>query len=505
MRVIVVGAGTGGSTFAGRLAHDGRHEVVLVEAGPDFGPFEAHGWPFELLDSRRIPTSHDWRLENRDPEADRSYRLERARVLGGCSAHNGCAAVRGIRSDFEKWSKAGGVDFWNPDEFLEDFAAVDAALNVRTYAFEEVSPFQQDFYHAARAAGVPHSENINDIDEGVGVSVCPANKRGGIRWNAAFGFVDPVRGKDNFSIIDNFEATALLMNGSRVTGVQGDRLGERAELHGDLVVLAAGAYGSPMLLLRSGIGDPATLANASIEARHALSGVGRNLQDHPAVVLNYRPNGDLIGRTEHHEKLRLNYDEGTIVKARSPQARDTFDIHIFSVGGRTPDLNDWYWQVYVALLTPLSRGQIRPHRKNGELHFAIEHSHVTDLAGIDVQAIAWGVGEARRMAACGPFAAALEEIEPGPPREGDALATWIRAKHQHYYHPAGTCAIGQDPQAGAVVDAFGRVHGIDGLIVADASIMPNVTIANTNIPTAALAHRLARKFDMIQNQARRRS
>ncbi|HEX2529550.1 MAG TPA: GMC family oxidoreductase [Geminicoccus sp.] len=497
MRVIVVGAGTGGATFAGRLAKEGQHEVVLVEAGPDFGPFDGHGWPFEMLDSRRIPTTYDWGLENQDPGSDRSYKLERAKIMGGCSAHNGCAAVRGIRSDFEKWSKAGGADFWNPDEFLEDFAAVDEALNVRTLPFEEFSPYQQDFYHAAIAAGLPHSNNINDIDEGIGVSICPMNKKGGIRWNAAFGFVDPVRGQDNFSIEANFEVTELLMDGRRVTGVRGFKMGEAHKLSGDMVVLASGAYGSPMLMLRSGIGDPATLKEAGIELRHDLPGVGRNLQDHPAVVLNYQAKGQLIGRTQAHEKLRLNYDEGTIVKVRSPFARDLFDMHIFSVGGRTPDLANWYWQVYVALLTPLSRGQVRPVRKDGSLHFAIEHSHVTDLERMDVQALTWGVEEARRITSFAPFATELEERTPGIGTKGQAIQDWIQIEHQHYYHPASTCSIGRDPSAGAVVDVYGRVHGLEGLMVADASIMPYVTIANTNIPTAALAHRLARNFDAI--------
>jgi choline dehydrogenase len=502
MRVIVVGAGSGGATFAGRLAQDRRHEVVLVEAGPDFGRFDAHGWPFELLDSRRIPTTHDWGLENQDPGSPRSYRLERARVMGGCSSHNGCAAVRGIRSDFEQWSRAGGVDFWNPDEFLEDFAAVDRALNVRTLPFEEFSPYQQDFYQAARAAGLPHSDDINDIDEGIGVSICPMNKKGGIRWNAAFGFVDPVRGQDNFSVEANFEATELLLDGRRAVGVRGFRRGEPHELRGDYVVLASGAYGSPMLLLRSGIGDPATLREVGIELRHALPGVGRNLQDHPAIALTYRAQGRLIGRTQAHEQLRLNYDEGTIAKVRTPFAQNAFDMHIFSVGGRTPDLQDWYWQVYVGLLNPRSRGQVRPVRKDGSLHFVIEHSHVTDLEEIDLQALAWGVAEARRIMSHAPVAEELEEIVPGVGMGDDKVRDWIRASHQHYYHPASTCSIGLDPAAGAVVDGHGRVHGLDGLMVADASIMPFVTTANTNLPTAALGHRLARKFDAIQEISR---
>ena len=152
----------------------------------------------------------------------------------------------------------------------------------------------------------------------------------------------------------------------------------------------------------------------------------------------------------------------------------------------------------MSLLAPRSRGQVRPYRKDGTLYFAIEHNQVSDAESTDLRAMVWGVHEARRMAACEPFASMVEEIQPGPPKGDDAaIADWIRQHHQHYFHPAATCSIGADPAKGAVVDAHGRVHGLDGLMVADASIMPYVTSANTNIPTAAIGHRLARKFDEI--------
>ncbi|MFO1067852.1 MAG: GMC family oxidoreductase [Geminicoccaceae bacterium] len=502
MRVIVVGAGTGGATFAGRLAQDGRHEVVLVEAGPDFGPFDGMGWPFELLDSRRIPTTHDWHLVNQDPGTERTYSLMRARVMGGCSSHNGCAAVRGLRGDYARWSEVGGADFWNPDDMMQDFKAIDVGLNVRTYAIEEVSPFQQDFYHAARAAGVAHSDDMNDIDEGPAVTMCPVNKRGGVRWNAAFGFVDPVRGRSNFSIVDNCEITGILLDGSKVRGVRGQRLGKTVELAADMVVLAAGAYHSPMLLMRSGIGDPDILSGVDVAVRHALPGVGRNLQDHPSVVVEYAAAPEVVDRMVASERLGLVHDECTIVKARSPWSRDLFDMHIFSVGGRTPDLANWYWWLYVSLLSPTSRGQIRPVRKDGDLDFVIEHRHVTDPGNADLKALRWGVAEARRMAGFAPFAGNMTEIKPGKDATDAELDAWVRNEHLHYYHPASSCSIGRDPKQGAVVDVYGRVHGLDGLMIADASIMPYVTIANTNLPAAAIGHRLARKFDEVVKAAK---
>ncbi len=484
MRVVVVGAGTGGATFAGTLATGGRHEVVLLEAGPDFGPFDEHRWPSELLDSRRIPLTHDWGFHNADPSGHR-YPVARARVMGGCSAHNGCAAVRGLRSDFDEWARLAGP-FWQADSFLGDFEAVETALRVRTYLDEELTPFQQDVRDAALALGIPVSENINDIDEGPGVSVCPVNKRGGVRWNAAFAFVDPVRHRPNFSIVDHFHATELIWSGERVAGVRGLRRGAPCELAADVVVVAAGAYGSPEVLMRSGIGDAATLRAAGFVARHHLPGVGRNLQDHPCAVLTYRSDNGLIDRTTAFERERLAYDEGIIVKERSPFANGIVDIHVFSSGGRLPE-GGWYWQLWVGLLTPLSRGRVSA-RPDGS--FVIEHDQLSDPAGQDLSALRWGVEFARRIAARPPLCRALIEDAPVGP-----VDAWIHSTHVNYYHPAGTCPMGRDPAAGAVVDAMGRVHGVAGLRITDASIMPVITAGNTNIPTAALAHRLARHFD----------
>lgn len=492
MRVVVVGGGPGGCAFAGTLASSSDHEVVLLEAGPDFGPFDDQRWPFELLDSRRIPLTYDWGLENADGGSDRRYRLERARVLGGCSAHNGCSAVRGLRADFEGWANVAG-DLWRPESLLADFAAVEARLEVRRYPPEEVTPFQRDVHAAALAAGFPASRDMNDIDEGAAAAICPVNKRGGVRWNAAFGFVDPVRGRANFPIVDHAEIEAVLLRDGRAVGVKGTRRGAAFEIGADVVVLAAGAYGSPMILMRSGIGDPALLGPAGIATVHALPGVGRNLQDHPCAILGYRAAKDLVERMVAHEASSLAYDEGVIVKAQS-RPDGPVDLHVFSCGGRTAD-QGWYWELWVGLLTPDSRGLIRPLRDGGGLCFAIEHRHFTDPAGRDLDRILSGIGHARRIAAAGPLSLSLEaETTPGRSVTGEALSDWVRAAHLHYFHPAGSCAMGRDPAAEAVTDQFGRVHGIPGLMVADASIMPRVTAANTNIPTAMIGHRLARYF-----------
>jgi choline dehydrogenase len=477
MRIVVVGGGTGGSTFAGTVARLTKHDVVLAEAGADYGAFDGLFWPSELLDSRRIPVTHDWGLKNEDPVSGRHWDVMRAKVLGGCSAHNGCSAVRGLRSDFDGWAKVSGP-FWAANNVLADLEAVEKALRVRRYDISEITPFQQDVHASALAAGFPVSHNINDIDEGIGASICPVNKVGGVRWNAAFGFVDPVRGQPNFSIVDHFEAQELLFRAGRVAGVRGLRGGKLTDIEADLVVLAAGAYGSPTILLRSGIGDGDALRDAGIDVRHDLPGVGRNLQDHPCTVLDYEAQPALIERMIGFEQSRLAFDEGIIVKDRSAEATNAVDIHIFSCGGRRFEPQGWYWQLWVGLLTARSRGQVRPVRRNGELHFAIEHNHLSDPAGHDMRVMMSGIASARRIAAAEPLAGMLKtELAPGSAVEGAALEHWARETHVCYFHPAGSCPIGKDPKAGAVVDEKCRLHGLDGVMVADASVMPQVTAA----------------------------
>lgn len=194
-RVVVIGGGTEGCAFACHLVRLFSAEVTLLEAGPDYGSFEEFRWPTELLDTRRMPTTtHDWGFKNEDTIRSRTYPLERAKVIGGCSSHNGCSAVRGTRFDSSRWAKITQGE-WALDGLESDFEQVEHLFNVRTYAVEEITPFQRHVRSAAINYGLPTSSNINDLDEGEGVSVCPVNKRGGFRWNAAFAFLDPVRSK----------------------------------------------------------------------------------------------------------------------------------------------------------------------------------------------------------------------------------------------------------------------------------------------------------------------
>jgi choline dehydrogenase-like flavoprotein len=495
-RIVVIGGGTGGCAVAGRLARLAAAEVVLLEAGPDYGAFEDFAWPTELLDTRCTPDSHDWGLRNRDTVRQWDYPVSRAKVIGGCSSHNGCSAVRGTRSDFQRWARETEGQ-WRGDGLEADFREIETLLNVRTYALDEITPFQRHVRSAALAYGIPESLNINDLDEDEGVSVCPVNKRGSFRWNAAFAFLDPVRGRNGFSIRDRVEIDRLALSGERAVAACGRRAGEPFEIEADLFIVACGAYGSPILLQRSGIGRASDLDAAGIKINLESPGVGHNLQDHPSATLRYESDGKLIDEMEAHERARVPYEEGIIIKKRSPAAKGAFDLHIFSGGGRrAADRQQWYWEIFVCLMQEKSRGRAVVNPGSQGASFIISHDHFSDPAGVDLAIVTEGIEIARAIAKTPPLREMLKsEIEPGSGIAGPAeIAAWIWDSHGHYWHPTGSCRMGPQRMKGDVCDGQGRMHGLANVFIADASLMPSITSGNTNLPTALLGSRIGKSI-----------
>ncbi len=489
--IVIIGGGTGGCAAAHEIARNCDARVTVLEAGPDYGAFDGLRWPSELLDTRRIPFSHDWGLRNRDADG-RDYPLERARVLGGCSSHNGCCAVRGTREDFETWSRL-THDVWPLAGIEHEYAALERQFNVRTYADDEVSPYQHQVRAAALALGVPVSANINDLDEDEGVSICPVNKRGGVRWNAAFAFLDPLRNRDGFAIIDHAQIDDLVLRDGRVMAARGTRRGAAFEIEADVFVAACGAYGTPVLLQRSGIGDAQVLAAAGIAPQVPLPGVGRNLQDHPCMALHFAGSAGLIAEMRAHAAQRLLYEEGVIIKKRSSLARRSFDLHLFSSGAQRSNTDDWYWDLYVGVLDEHSRGSVLLDAGSGGRTHTIRHAHFSDSGGHDLRVMLDGVAFARALAAQIKDQIGAEIGLDHEPADAAAVANWIKTRHAHYWHPAGSCRMGTNPAAGDVCDGRGAVFGVGNLFVADAALMPTITHANTNLPAALLGSRVGRQ------------
>jgi choline dehydrogenase len=456
--VVVVGGGTAGAAVAGRLAEAGA-DVLVLEAGPDPGPFGDPRWPADLLDARALGTSYDWGFQGQ------GIRFERARVLGGCSAHNGAVQTWGHSADYDGW----GLPGWSAGELRPLFERSSAQQRVRTYEVGELTPYQAAWHAAAPAAGLPHLRHLNDLDEGAGIAPESVNIVDGIRWNAAFAYLDPVR--DRLRIAGDVLVDRVLVERGRATGV----VAGGATIRAGLVVLAGGAYGSPAVLLRSGIGPAAHLRELGIEVLADLP-VGENLHDQPFALLRWEGSEELARAMD---ATAWAPDEQVMAKASSGLAPGPFDLHMLPYSPVGED-GARRWCAGVSALQPRSRGSVRLVDRDPATLPAVDHRFLAEAE--DVAVLARGVELLRELAAQPDLARLLgRELQPG----ACDLHAHLRATPDNYWHPVGTCPMGP------VTDERGRVHGVDGLVVADASLMPVVPRATTHMPTTVIGERIA--------------
>jgi choline dehydrogenase len=490
--VLVVGGGTAGAVVAGRLVEAGLR-VQVLEAGPDYGTLSGGRWPDELLDARTLPVLHDWGYVG--PGAMRPVlRFERARVIGGCSAHNGCAQSVGWRGDYDRWASL-GCPGWSGAELESFFARAAARMRIRRFSSREIQPFQRAFMDAAVRAGIPETNDLDDLDGGVGCGAEPMNVVDGIRWNAAFAYLDPVRGQDGLNVVGDALVDRVLLQGNRATGVRAIIAGEMRDVPADMVVLAAGAYGSPEILLRSGIGPADDLRAAGIDVAVDLPGVGENLHDQPAAELRFAGTRQLRTDLEAFSAERWLPEEQAIAKIASTRPDGPYDVHVYPwVEPDTETPNGWRCVIPVGLLAPRSRGRLRLRSGDPSQLAEIDHGYLAEPTDVEalVAALEWAIDLARSQ----PIARYLgDPIDPLPEADDPrGVAAWIRSSHTHYWHPAGSCRMGPSDDPRSVLDARGRVYGVDRLRVADASIFPDIPRATPAFPTVVVGERIA---DMI--------
>ena len=379
--VVVVGGGSSGCVVAGRVASESDAAVLLVEAGPDYGARSSGRWPADLLDGGALVTSHDWgygsgELPGRDPIA-----FPRARVIGGCSSHNGCVVAVGCPADYDGWAVATGDDRWAADAIRPALARSLSRLAVRTYAEDEVGPFHRVCLDAAAALGLPRVDDLADLDGGTGFGIEPVNVDVGVRVNAAFAYLDPARSRSNLRILGDALCDRIVFSNGGGAEVVVVREGEEVHVTANTVVLSAGAYGSPAILQRSGVGDPAELRAVGIAPSLELPGVGRNLHDHPLVELEFAGSERLRTLLAESTATRFTPEEQTLGKLRSSRAVGPYDVHLFPIAAHPNSLLEGRVMLVVAALEPRSRGALRvvdagplhcpgdrarlPHRRTG--------------------------------------------------------------------------------------------------------------------------------------------
>jgi choline dehydrogenase len=527
---IVVGAGSAGCVLANRLSRDPQNSVLLIEAGGKDDWIWFHipvGYLYAIGNPRA-----DW-LFKTEPEAGlngRAIAYPRGKVIGGCSAINGMIYMRGQASDYDGWRQL-GVAGWGWDDVLpyfmrqEDHHGGSAELHGSGGEWRvERQRLSWPILDAVRDAGVEVGiPKVNDFNLGdnEGSDYFEVNQRRGRRWSAASGFLKPILGRPNLRVVDRAHALSIVIESKRAVGLRYARGGaaHEARARGE-VLLAAGAVGSPHLLELSGVGRPDVLAKIGVPVIRALPGVGENLQDHLQLRTIFRITGARTLNVDYRSwakraMMGLDYavrrrgpmtmapsQLGMFAKSSSDYATANLEFHVqpLSLDRFGEPLHAFAAiTISVCNLRPSSRGSIHAASPDPRAHPSIRPNYLATEE--DRRVAADSIRLARRLAGAPALRAyAPDELLPGPGIESEAeLAAAAGEIGTTIFHPTGTAKMGRADDPLAVVDGQLRVFGIEGLRVADASVMPRITSGNTNSPTMMIAEKAA---EMILADAR---
>lgn len=533
--LIIVGGGTAGSVLADRLTRDGHLRVLLVEAGGEpRSPFVRIPAGF----ARLFRSRYDWAFWS-EPVASvggRRVFTPRGRMLGGCSNINAMIHQWCHPSDYDGWAAAGATG-WSWNDVAPAFAAQETWLGSGGSAARgdsgplvvspnpNASPLSRMFVEAARAAGLRGPADYNGAGDYVGAWMAQLAVRNGRRFSAYDAFLAPARGRANLDVLTHAQVARVVMEGGRAVGVavrdarSATRRGDGAErvIRASAgVIVAAGAFGSPHVLKLSGIGPGAELQRFGIPVVRDLPGVGGNLHDHPTAGVLVRTRSSATYRSAESLRSFARY----LVFRRGLLASNVAEALAFARSGVTgdaaPDVEllfapvEWRneglekprvhaFTIAVIGLAPRSRGSVTLRSAHPFDAPAIDFAMLSDAGGVDARVMYAGIRLARRVCATAPLAAmCLEEMEPGTAATSDEdFRAALGARLQTIYHPAGTCRMGSTSLA--VCDPALRVHGVDGLWVCDASVMPAVPRGH---PHAAVAMVAGRGAELIARAVR---
>lgn len=511
----IIGAGSAGCVLAARLSEDAAARVLLLEAGSSDTHANIH-IPAAFPNLFKTKWDWDYSTEPQKQLHDRQVYWPRGKMLGGSSSMNAMIYIRGHASDYDRWRDRWGCVGWGYDDVLPYFTrSEDNQSLADTYhgtggplrVSDQVSPRPMSlaFVEAGVEAGHKSNEDFNGAEQ-AGVGLYQVTQHNGRRYSAADAFLRPAMSRPNLKVWTDAPVRRVTVAGRRATGVRVDRAGQTVEVHATEVIVASGAIGSPQILMVSGIGPAHHLAEHDIDVVADLAGVGQNLQDHltagpiyaspsagsllradaPANLLNFFARGK--------GPLTSNVGEGGLF-AKTDPALAAPDIQMHFVPA--PYLNEGLTEVTqhgitlsACVLRPRSAGQIRLRSADPAWAPAIDSNYLDDPA--DVDTLMAGYERADEVLAQPAMARyrGRRLVPPPSATTPEQIKDALLREAQTLYHPVGTCAMGTHDDA--VVDPQTlRVHGIDGLRVVDASVMPDLIGGNTNAPTMMIAEKAA--------------